>query len=280
VGLKEDLSQKVTETLKESWDEREGRIIPNVDGLVLKGGAVKLDATFLYADLAQSSLLATDYHHKTAAKIIKVYLICMCKLIKEHDGEVTSFDGDRVMGVFKGKNKNSKAIICALKMNYVVYNIIRPKLKSYFQSLNKKEFIVSHCVGIDTSSVFVVKAGQREANDLVWIGTAPNLAAKLSNERYQNYLTYISNKVFSSMAESLRYADDSKEPPPIDDPLPMLGIPFLHKSIRPPLPKKRLSNSQKLLEALIPKELIWEKTLIKYIGKPLSAYRTKWCYKL
>jgi adenylate cyclase len=196
MSLEDELSKSVSRIIQQSWDVRDGRTVPDTD-VALEGGAVRLDATVLYADLAQSSRLATDFQQRTAAKVIRIFLYCMCRLIATHDGTITSFDGDRVMGIFLGELKNTNAATCALKMNYVVSHIIQPKVKDYFTSLREAGFNISHCVGIDTSVTMAVRAGQRGSNDLVWVGRAPNLAAKLSEIRESPYNSYISEDVFS-----------------------------------------------------------------------------------
>jgi len=209
--LSDDLSEKVENIFSQSVDDRDGRVVPYTDDVKLDSDSVKLDATLLYADLSQSSKLATDFYKKTAAKIIRSFLYCMSRLITEHDGVIVSFDGDRVMGVFIGKIKNTNAVKCGLKMNYVVQKIIKPKAENYFTSLEKNRYDVSHCVGIDTGTVLAVRAGQRGSNDLVWIGRAPNLAAKLSDIREGIYHTYISDDVFKMMHNSAKYSDESNK---------------------------------------------------------------------
>lgn len=209
--LKDDLSNKVSNILSQQWNLREGRIVPSTDDVALAGGAVKLDATVLYADLVQSSKLATDFQKRTAAKIIRSFLYCTSRIITEHDGKITSFDGDRVMGIFLGGFKNTNAATCALKMNYVTLKIIQPKVTNHFTSLRETGFKISHCVGVDTSAVLAVRAGQRGSNDLVWIGRAPNLAAKLSDIRGSPYHSYITDDVFSRLNDSAKYGGDNKK---------------------------------------------------------------------
>ncbi len=207
--LSDDLSARVSDILSQSWDFREGRTIPIDSAVSLAGGAVRLDATVLYADLVQSSRLATDFHQKTAARVIRSFLYCMCRLVKEHGGEITSFDGDRVMGVFLGGFKNTNATTCALKMNYTTLKIIRPKVTAHFASLRQTGFKISHCVGVDTSTILAVRAGQRGANDLVWIGRAPNLSAKLSEIREEGYHSYISEDVFNMLKDQAKYGGEN-----------------------------------------------------------------------
>lgn len=211
MGIKDDLATRVSQTFSQSWDIRDGRSVPNTEQVVLAGGGVRLDATVLYADLSQSSKLATDFNQRVAAKVIKAYLLCMCRLITDHDGSVTSFDGDRVMGIFIGESKNTNATKCALKMNYAVQKIIKPAVDNQFESIGKKSFSISHCVGVDTSQIMAVMAGQRGSNDIVWIGRAPNLAAKLSEIRNDPYRSYISGDVFSTINKSVKYSIEEKK---------------------------------------------------------------------
>jgi len=209
--LTEELGAKVDEVLSQTWNMRDGNVVPSQESVALEGGAVRLEGTVLYADLAQSSMLATEFQQRTAAKVIRSFLYCMCRLISEHGGTITAFDGDRVMGIFVGDLKNSRAATCALKMNYVVTKIIEPKVTNYFTSLDETQFEISHCVGVDTSSILAIRAGQRGANDLVWVGRAPNLAARLSEIREQGYRTYISDDVFQPMNQSAKYGGEPQQ---------------------------------------------------------------------
>ncbi len=211
MGLKDDISNQVSQTIQQSWDIRDGRSVPSNDEIALSGGGVRLqEATVLYVDLAQSSKLATDFQQKTAGKVIRIFLSSMCRLITESGGTITSFDGDRVMGIFLGDNKNTNAATCALKMNYVMSKIIQPAISSYFTSVREAGFNISHSVGIDKSAILAVRAGQRGSNDLVWVGRAPNLAAKLCEIREEYYRSYISEDVFLMLNESAKYGGSQK----------------------------------------------------------------------
>lgn len=211
MGLKDDISNQVSQIIQQSWDIRDGRVVPSNDDVALSGGGVRLqDATALYVDLAQSSKLATDFQQKTAGKVIRIFLSSMCRLISESGGTITSFDGDRVMGIFLGDSKNSNAAICALKMNYAMTKIIQPAINNYFTSVREAGFTISHSVGIDTSAILAVRAGIRGSNDLVWVGRAPNLAAKLCELREDYYRSYISEEVFSRLNEPAKYGGPQK----------------------------------------------------------------------
>jgi len=129
---------------------RDGQIVPETAGLSLGNSGVKLEATFLYADLADSTELAI-YDQEIGAEVYKSYLLGTTRIIKDHGGQVRSFDGDRVMGVFIGDTKNSNAAKTALKINYFFTYILQPKFLAYYTRLNQFKFAQS--VGIDTGYI-------------------------------------------------------------------------------------------------------------------------------
>ncbi len=200
----ETLIYEAEEILNTKWDERTGTVVPESESVALKDGAVKVDATFLYADLAGSSKLAKLCPWRTTAKIIRAYLSCSVRLIRAYKGEIRSFDGDRVMGVFIGENKNNNAIKCAREIDWVVEKIINPKSKAKFMSIKDNNIDIRHCVGIDTGEAFAVRAGIRDNNDLIWIGQAPRLAAKLSDIRNYPYSVYITKQCYNDLGNSLK----------------------------------------------------------------------------
>jgi class 3 adenylate cyclase len=131
MSIKDDLEKDVNAIVKQEWDIREGKVVPETEDVALAGGAVKLTATMLYADLADSTELAM-YDRRLAAKVFKCFLTCCSKLIRDRGGRIRSFDGDRVMGVFVEGAPNSSAAECALKINYAFRKIIKPKLEAQY----------------------------------------------------------------------------------------------------------------------------------------------------
>lgn len=204
MALVDDLTASVIDTLNAPWDIRTGYVVPTTETVALRGGGVEIDATILYADLAQSSKLATEFDRRTGAKVIKAFLGCAVKLIRANAGDITSFDGDRVMAIFLGDGRNDRAAKCALQIEWVMVHVLRPKLTEYFSSLRTAGFQVSHATGVDASRVLAVRAGARGNNDLVWIGRAPNLAAKMSDLRENGYTSYVSGEVYSGMSNATK----------------------------------------------------------------------------
>lgn len=194
-----ELEKLVENTLDIKWNVRDGQVVPSTETITLKDGAVKIDAVFLYADLAQTSYLARVCPWETTAKIIRAYLDCCVRIIKSWGGEIRSFDGDRVMGVFVGNMKNTHASKCAREIFYTVESILGPAALRKFTSFQNNNIKLKNCVGIDVGQARAVRAGIRESNDLIWIGKAPSFAAKLSDIRSYGYCVYLSKASYSAL---------------------------------------------------------------------------------
>lgn len=193
-----------------TWNIRDGEVVPKTEDVALSNGAVKLEAVLLYADLAASTKLARQFSKTMVAKVVRAYLSSMTRLINDAGGSVRSFDGDRVMGVFVGNSKNSNAANCALRMNYVVTRVLRPKAEDQFSSLKTKGFTIAHCAGLHRSEVLVVRGGVRGSNDLIFVGSAPNLAAKLSDIRNSPWHTYITHAVYGRLNANAKFGSDGR----------------------------------------------------------------------
>ena len=206
MSLKDDLERFVEDSFSGVWTRREGQKVPETDHLTLKNDALDLEATVLYADLADSTGLVKNRPDWFAAKVYKTFLYCAAKIIRDNDGSVTAYDGDRVMGVFIGASKNSNAAKAALQIRWAVGNIVSAKMNARY---TENKFVLKHKVGIDTSKVMVARTGIRGSNDLVWVGNAANNAAKLA-ALDRGYTTYISAETYSRLAVWAKMGGDPK----------------------------------------------------------------------
>lgn len=210
MALRDDLAYDVSSILSKEWNVRKGLVVPFTSDIALGGGAVRLRATMLYADLADSTELAMQYDWRVAARVFKCFLTCCSRLIRALGGEIRSFDGDRVMGIFLGEHKNTLAAQCALQINYVFTEVIKAKLEAKYPSIRSGPYELSHCVGVDTGEVMAVRGGVVNHNDIVWVGRAPNVAAKLSSLRHSPVHSFITPAVYRDMSEGIRYAPDGQ----------------------------------------------------------------------
>lgn len=209
MALKDDLAQRVDAVLAQTWTLRDGRVVPTTQNVTLAGGGVELTGTMLYTDLADSTELAM-WDRKVTARLCKAFLGCATSLIRAEGGEVRSFDGDRVMGVFLGDMKNTRAVRCSLKINWMFLHLLKPKFTARYEAFRNGTYKLAHCTGVDTSEILVVRTGLRDNNDLIWVGSAPNVAAKLSGIRDDPYFSFISGAVYDQMADEAKVAKDGR----------------------------------------------------------------------
>lgn len=213
--LSEQLEKEVETFFSSVWERRDGQKVPEADDVALYNDGVDLNATILYADLAESTQLVQRKRDSFAAEVYKAFLYSAARIIEARGGAVTAYDGDRVMGVFVGNGKNSAAARAALTINYAVKKVVMPALKRTYP---KSDYVIRHCVGIDTSKVLVARTGVRGANDLVWVGRAANYAAKLSALRVEAP-TIITEAVYFALNEDATYSQgtDMWESLDVDD---------------------------------------------------------------
>ncbi|MEW8232526.1 MAG: adenylate/guanylate cyclase domain-containing protein [Candidatus Thiodiazotropha endolucinida] len=203
MSLKDDLNKKVKEIFVEQWTKRGGQVVPEPSDLKLSNDAVKLNGVVLYADMSESTKLVDSRKAFFAAEVYKSFLHCSAKIIRSEGGEITSFDGDRIMAVFIGDSKNTSAARAALKINYASIYIINPALVAQYPD---SDYEVKHTVGIDSSELFIARTGIRGSNDLVWVGKAANHAAKMGGLS-NTYPSRISSEVYNMLHESLKFSD-------------------------------------------------------------------------
>lgn len=204
MAFADELQQYAHTVFVSQWTHRQGESVPETDDIPLRNDGVNLDATVLYADLADSTGLVLSHTAEFAAEVYKAYLYVAAKIIGRNGGSITAYDGDRIMAVYLGGTKNTNAAKTALQIHWAVNHVIQPALRSVYTGT---DFTLEQKVGIDTSSVMVAKTGVRGHNDLVWVGTAANRAAKLA-ALSTSYAAYISDDVFSAMLDSAKYGGD------------------------------------------------------------------------
>ncbi len=175
------LQSAVADIFSASWETRSGQVVPDPENLRLGNDAVEFDrATVLYADLQGSTRMVDSEPWWRSAEIYKTFLHCAATIIRNEGGAITSYDGDRVMGIWVGKRQTTPAAIAGLKINFVVQNVINPAFQRRYPDTTLE---VKQVVGIDTSAVRAARTGVRGGNDIVWVGRAANYAAKLTIRR-------------------------------------------------------------------------------------------------
>jgi class 3 adenylate cyclase len=142
--------------------------------------------------------------------VYKAYLVCACRIIRQNGGVITAFDGDRVMAVYIGDGRDPKAVRSALQINYAATQIITAKISQIFPRPNGTPYVVKQSVGIDRSVLYAVRTGIRGSNDLVWVGMAANIAAKMCTIR-DDYPIHITRDVYQNLDDSTTYGGNPRQ---------------------------------------------------------------------
>ena len=179
---------------------------PRPEDLGLDNEGKTIDATVLYADLDESTRMVETQEPEFAGRMYKTYLVCAARMIRSEQGNITAYDGDRIMAVYTGRCTAERAVRSALKLNYIVQELVNPAV----QELNSgTTFAMRQSAGVDTSELMVAKTGIRTANDLVWVGRAANYAAKLSSRRAP--ATHITPEVYDQLPAELKTGDHRQQ---------------------------------------------------------------------
>jgi class 3 adenylate cyclase len=207
------ISSRVERSVKDlieehiSVEEWSGKVPETSDITLEKNEGIEIDAAYLYADLVDSSGLAQRAYRPVTAKIIRAYINSASKLINHYGGEIRSFDGDRVMAIYVGDDKETDAVRTALAINWAA-EVIKERMQEYWEG--KLNFwMFKHCIGVDTGKALMTRAGARGDSDLVSIGSAPNVAAKLSDLR-SYYPLHITKEVYEPMSNDVAFDEQQQ----------------------------------------------------------------------
>ncbi len=203
MALSDELTRETANIFRSRWVKRDGYVVPSPASVKFENDAVLLDAVVLYADMDGSTNLVDTRDAQFAAEIYKSFLYCAAKIIRSEGGDITAYDGDRIMAVYIGETKNTSAVRSALKINMARIKIIQPAIK---QQYPEETFVLKHTIGIDSSKLLVAKTGVRGDNDLVWVGRSANHAAKLTTFSSE-YPTRITAEVYANSHESVKYTN-------------------------------------------------------------------------
>lgn len=198
MSLKEELQASAKSTFTAAWEETQGRVVPSPENLQLGNISVKLtNAVVFYSDLNGSTKMVDDKKWEFSAEIYKTFLHCAAKIVRSESGEITAYDGDRIMAIFIGDDKCDRAVRAALKLKWAVANIITPEMKKIYVST---DFVIRQNTGIDMSDLRAARTGVRGSNDLVWVGRAANYAAELTDFPAE-YPTRITKAVYDGLSQ-------------------------------------------------------------------------------
>lgn len=202
MALLDDLKNKIGTYFREKYEIQETTIVPSTDYSKLTFGNTALTAelTFIFIDIRKSSELHDTYGYEYAARIYQSFHDICLRIINSRDGNVRAFDGDRIMGVFSGDQKNNNAVEAAMNIRWAISNILNPQFKP--------EYAINIGIGIDTGQTLITKVGKGRDisnNDLVWVGKACNYASHMSS--YATNCIHVSPAVYNKLFDSNKISD-------------------------------------------------------------------------
>lgn len=190
-----------------TYDVIKAEKVPGVSDVKFGNYGKKIELAMMFVDIEESTEIVDGFRSVTAARMYKSFLWAVTRIVKEHGGDVKSFNGDGLLVVFSGDKKNTNAAKAAFKINWFVKKILKPKIESYFRRNDKLASMnFNYGLGIDTGQVLVVRAGIKgeDNSDLVWVGNSTNFAVQLSSHSSSKYPIYITNDVFNKLNESAK----------------------------------------------------------------------------
>lgn len=205
--LLDDMKAAVQAIAQGAWSTRQGQVVPDPENIRLGNDAVEFDrSTVLYADLQASTIMVNSESWQLSAEVYKAFLHCAATIIRAEGGKITSYDGDRVMGIWCGSRQTTPAAIAGLKINYAIQEIVNPALKQQYPRWAGE---VKQVVGIDTSPIRAARTGVRGGNDIVWVGRAANYAAKLTDLNLAER-TWITDEAFARLHDEAKFGGDPR----------------------------------------------------------------------
>ena len=102
---------------------------PRPEDLGLDSHGKTIDAAVMYADLDESTRMADTQGPEFAGRMYKTYPVCAARVARSEQGNITAYDGDRVMAVYTGRRMVERAVRSAFKFNYVVQELVNPAVQ-------------------------------------------------------------------------------------------------------------------------------------------------------
>ena len=123
MSLGSEIKSEVAAIFRARWTERDGNVVPEDESIKLTNDGVNVEATVLYADMADSTHLVAGQTKTFAAEIYKTFLHAAAKIIRNEGGTVTAYDGDRIFC------RKSKYQVKLLHTRGTFFDVLSSKLK-------------------------------------------------------------------------------------------------------------------------------------------------------
>lgn len=158
----------------------------------IKLGGIRKEATFIFIDIRNFTVLSEKLGSEYVVEILNGYLNIFANSILEHGGTLDKFIGDAAMGIFNAplelENHPLKAVMSAMQM-------INESKPLQIEILEKYGEDIGFGIGINTGHAIIGNIGSKFRMDYTAIGDAVNTASRLEGIADANQIL-ISENVF------------------------------------------------------------------------------------
>ncbi len=144
-------------------------------GEIKRGDGDEIDAAILFCDLRGSSRLSEEMETQEYLALLNRFFETVTGIIEGHDGEVLKFIGDAVLAVFPVEEGDTAACVNAKQASEAIARAM--------EGLNAetREAEISCALGVCFGRVTYGNVGSADRLDFTVIGSAANIAARLSD---------------------------------------------------------------------------------------------------
>lgn len=161
-------------------------------GEIRRGDGDHIDAAILFCDLRHSSRLAETLGREDYLTLLNGFFETTTQIVNAHDGEVLKFIGDAVLAIFPAGGNRQRACVNALESALEIERSLKDDERSDLDC----------SVGLAFGDVTYGNVGSRERLDFTVIGTAANIAARLSDLGKQLGHRVVASDHFSACVEA------------------------------------------------------------------------------
>jgi len=136
----------------------------------LELGGMRNELCLFFSDVRGFTTFSEQNAPDDVVRYLNQLLNLQVEIIKKHQGDIDKFIGDEVMAIFRGEDKELRAVQAAIKIQQAMAMLA--KREKVFETLQVG-------IGINTGVVVVGNIGSRDRMDYTAIGDAVNTAARL-----------------------------------------------------------------------------------------------------
>ncbi len=136
----------------------------------LELGGSRNELCLFFSDVRGFTTFSEQNPPDEVVRYLNQLLNLQVEIIKKHQGDIDKFVGDEVMAVFRGEDKEQRAVQAAIEIQQAMTKLAEQE--SVFKTLQIG-------IGINTGTVVVGNIGSRDRMDYTAIGDAVNTAARL-----------------------------------------------------------------------------------------------------